>query len=171
MELESTIMSAREDITRRECELMEVNEALSKAIKERDESLEQCKKLEQEKLHHLQKQILHEDDEGGLKKKQKCCSSSSLSDASLSSISSGLHELCEDDGHQKKKKKKGLPEKGKLLKAVIEAGPLLQTLLMGGGPLPQWQHPPPLLHFIEIPPFPSSSSFSSLFTPYFMPYQ
>lgn len=44
-----------------------------------------------------------------------------------------------------------LPEKGKLLKAVMEAGPLLQTLLLAG-PLPQWQHPPPRLDTIEIPP-------------------
>lgn len=44
-----------------------------------------------------------------------------------------------------------LPEKGKLLKAVMEVGPLLQTLLLAG-PLPQWQHPPPRLESIEIPP-------------------
>ncbi|EXB32330.1 hypothetical protein L484_005536 [Morus notabilis] len=46
---------------------------------------------------------------------------------------------------------KALPEKGKLLQAVMEAGPLLQTLLLAG-PLPQWQHPPPRVDTIEIPP-------------------
>ncbi|KAK4279611.1 hypothetical protein QN277_011362 [Acacia crassicarpa] len=157
LELEATIVGAKEEITRRECELMEVNVALNKAIKERDEILAQCQKLEQENLHHqLQQQIVlqtHHEEDGGLKKQN--CLSSSDSEASLSSsISSGLYEYCEDV--ERKKKKKGLPEKGKLLKAVIEAGPLLQTLLIAGGPLPQWQHPPPLLHFIDIPPFPSS---------------
>ena len=39
---------------------------------------------------------------------------------------------------------KALPEKGKLLQAVIEAGPLLETLLVAGY-LPKWQNPPPLL--------------------------
>ncbi|VVB16631.1 unnamed protein product [Arabis nemorensis] len=34
------------------------------------------------------------------------------------------------------------PEKGKLLKAVVKAGPLLQTLLVAG-PLPKWVNPPP----------------------------
>ncbi|GAY54494.1 hypothetical protein CUMW_157110 [Citrus unshiu] len=52
---------------------------------------------------------------------------------------------------------KPLPEKGRLLKAVMEAGPLLQTLLLAG-PLPQWQHPPPKLDSIEIPPVSISSS-------------
>ncbi|XP_028753315.1 uncharacterized protein LOC114712925 [Neltuma alba] len=172
LELEEAIVSAKEEITRRECELMEVNDALSKAIKERDESLAQCRKLEQENLQ-IQQQTLHlqtHNEDGGLKK-LKCLSSSSSPDteASLSSsiISSGFYE-CEDDDEKKKKRKKALPEKGKLLKAVIAAGPLLQTLLMAGGPLPQWQHPPPLLHSIDIPPFPSSSSSCSL-TSYFLP--
>lgn len=45
---------------------------------------------------------------------------------------------------------KSLPEKGKLLEAVMKAGPLLQTLLLAG-PLPQWRHPPPPLDSFEIP--------------------
>ncbi|KAK9124129.1 hypothetical protein Sjap_013731 [Stephania japonica] len=54
---------------------------------------------------------------------------------------------------------KPLPEKGKLLQAVMKAGPLLQTLLLAG-PLPQWRHPPPPLDSFEIPPVavPSPSS-------------
>lgn len=40
-------------------------------------------------------------------------------------------------------KEKVLPQKGNLLQAVIDAGPLLQTLLLAG-PLPSWQNPPPL---------------------------
>ncbi|KAE8688863.1 ABC transporter B family member 20-like isoform 1 [Hibiscus syriacus] len=37
---------------------------------------------------------------------------------------------------------KTLPEKRKLLQAVMEAGPLLSTLLVAG-PLPRWRNPPP----------------------------
>ncbi|KAJ0967232.1 hypothetical protein J5N97_024149 [Dioscorea zingiberensis] len=47
--------------------------------------------------------------------------------------------------------RRGLPERGKLLEAVVRAGPLLQTLLLAG-PLPQWRHPPPALQSFEIPP-------------------
>ncbi|KAL4342645.1 hypothetical protein GQ457_08G001020 [Hibiscus cannabinus] len=42
-----------------------------------------------------------------------------------------------------------LPQKGKLLQAVTEAGPLLQTLILSG-PLPCWRNPPPLQAF-KIP--------------------
>ncbi|GMP88783.1 hypothetical protein CsSME_00040636 [Camellia sinensis var. sinensis] len=48
---------------------------------------------------------------------------------------------------------KPLPEKGKLLQAVMKAGPLLQTLLLAG-PLPQWRHPPPPIDSYQIPPPP-----------------
>ncbi|BAH92474.1 Os04g0137400 [Oryza sativa Japonica Group] len=44
-----------------------------------------------------------------------------------------------------------LPEKGRLVEAVVSAGPLLQTLLLAG-PLPRWRHPPPPAP-ADIPPF------------------
>ncbi|XP_009615276.1 uncharacterized protein LOC107764570 [Nicotiana tabacum] len=47
-------------------------------------------------------------------------------------------------------KGKTLPQKGKLLKSVIEAGPLLHTLLVSGQ-LPQWRNPPQLKSF-NAPP-------------------
>ncbi|KAG6558125.1 hypothetical protein Mapa_000306 [Marchantia paleacea] len=50
-----------------------------------------------------------------------------------------------------------LPEKGKLLQAVMKAGPLLQTLLLSG-PLPQWRHPPPAMDSVEIPRVSMSSA-------------
>ncbi|POO02429.1 hypothetical protein TorRG33x02_014130 [Trema orientale] len=43
---------------------------------------------------------------------------------------------------------KPLPEKGRLVQAVLEAGPLLHTLLLA--PLPQWNNPPPP----TLPPLP-----------------
>ncbi|KAI3429103.1 uncharacterized protein J3R85_008753 [Psidium guajava] len=45
---------------------------------------------------------------------------------------------------------KTLPEKGNFLRAVMEAGPLLQTLLLSGT-LPRWRNPPPPKLF-NIPP-------------------
>ncbi|CAN6227329.1 unnamed protein product [Urochloa humidicola] len=45
-----------------------------------------------------------------------------------------------------------LPEKGRLVEAVVSAGPLLQTLLLAG-PLPRWRHPPPAAPADIIPPF------------------
>ncbi|XP_044964457.1 uncharacterized protein LOC123424828 [Hordeum vulgare subsp. vulgare] len=45
-----------------------------------------------------------------------------------------------------------LPEKGRLVEAVVSAGPLLQTLLLAG-PLPRWRHPPPPASADVIPPF------------------
>ncbi|XP_068669444.1 uncharacterized protein [Aristolochia californica] len=46
--------------------------------------------------------------------------------------------------------KKKLPERGKFLDAVSNAGPLLKNLLVAG-PLPQWRNPPPQQSF-QIPP-------------------
>ncbi|KAK4763120.1 hypothetical protein SAY86_008888 [Trapa natans] len=54
-------------------------------------------------------------------------------------------------------KGKILPQKGKLLETVMEAGPLLHTLLVAGR-LPQWRDPPPL-HPISIPPTTSIKGF------------
>jgi Protein of unknown function (DUF1635) len=43
-------------------------------------------------------------------------------------------------------KQRPLPEKGNLMQAVINAGPLLQTLMVAG-PLPTWRNPPPFQAF------------------------
>ncbi|GAB4827440.1 hypothetical protein Ancab_034324 [Ancistrocladus abbreviatus] len=47
-------------------------------------------------------------------------------------------------------KDKPLPQKGQLLEAVLEARPLLQTLLAAGSPLPRWKNPPPMLPVVGI---------------------
>ncbi|KAK7261441.1 hypothetical protein RIF29_27753 [Crotalaria pallida] len=47
-------------------------------------------------------------------------------------------------------KGKVLPQQGKLLQAVIDAGPLLSTLILAG-PLPTWRNPPPF-QAIKVPP-------------------
>lgn len=47
-------------------------------------------------------------------------------------------------------KGKPLPQQGKFLQAVLESGPLLQTLLVAG-PLPRWRNPPQFKP-LHIPP-------------------
>ncbi|KAL6207422.1 hypothetical protein ACLB2K_018380 [Fragaria x ananassa] len=42
-------------------------------------------------------------------------------------------------------KGKSLPQKGKLLQAVMDVGPLLKTLLATAPPLPRWRNPPTML--------------------------
>ncbi|KAI4352674.1 hypothetical protein L6164_006901 [Bauhinia variegata] len=178
LELEATIVSAKEEITRRECEIIHLNDLLSRVVKERDEAQEKCQKLMVEKLElqqeiQQQQQLLqnhqlnqkdsisqNEDEQQGCISKihsgsaasSDCDDESNIASANAGSAAEppalkAIFELAE---------KKPLPEKGKLLKAVIEAGPLMQTLLLAG-PLPQWQHPPPQLHSIEIPPVTISS--------------
>ncbi|KAK1373671.1 hypothetical protein POM88_029864 [Heracleum sosnowskyi] len=46
---------------------------------------------------------------------------------------------------------KTLPQKGKLLQSVLDAGPLLETLLLAG-PIPKWRNPPTLDTFHVPPP-------------------
>ena len=52
---------------------------------------------------------------------------------------------------EKLAKRRPLPQKGNLLEAVLEAGPLLQTLMVAGS-LPRWRNPPSLVPYHQIPP-------------------
>ncbi|KAK7343949.1 hypothetical protein VNO77_13093 [Canavalia gladiata] len=179
LELEATIASAKEEITRRECELIHVNDLLSRVIKERDEAQAKCQKLMLEKLELQQelqqKQKLEQQQHQIVQTPQQHQrDTASQSEEELQEVFSEKHSVpaassdCEENSMPscggsstphptplqvvlELAQKKPLPEKGKLLKAVVEAGPLLQTLLLAG-PLPQWQHPPPPLNTIEIPP-------------------
>ncbi|CAK7325381.1 unnamed protein product [Dovyalis caffra] len=189
-ELEAAIVSAKEEITRREFEIFHLKDLLSRAIKEKNEAQIQCQKLVSDKLA-LQQQLTQNQQENQQQQHQKqemlqlkqesasltrTCSSEDESKASDSNnhisspdsskvtvpsqssdpipqqpLQSSLPEVI-----LKLVADKPLPEKGKLLQAVKEAGPLLQTLLLAG-PLPQWQHPPPQLDSIDIPPVTISS--------------
>ncbi|KAL4288236.1 uncharacterized protein LOC107616603 isoform X1 [Arachis ipaensis] len=145
LELEATIESAKEEIAARECELHHLNDLLALAIKGRDEAEEKCKKLMLQKLEVQTTTSQNEENEI-----QGCCSSESEENSS-SSIINQNQSRTEEVMMMELAEKRPLPEKGKLLKAVVEAGPLLQSILLAG-PLPQWQHPPPQLTSIEIPP-------------------
>lgn len=158
LELEATIVSAKEEITKKECELIHVNDLLTRVMKERDEAKAKCQKLMLEKLELQQHQRDTKSASENFSDKHSAptassdCEENSMPSTNGSSTphSTALEAVLE------LAEKKALPEKGKLLKAVVEAGPLLQTLLLAG-PLPQWQHPPPQLNSIEIPPVTISS--------------
>ncbi|XP_074286927.1 uncharacterized protein LOC141612112 [Silene latifolia] len=167
MELEATIFAAQEEMMRKEEELLHMKDLLMSTINERDEA--QCKlhNVMLEKLL-LQQQLLEQQKQPQIPKKLTNCLSSSSSESEDSSIITSsprttttglvlqpqpqqLPTLPPQIVEKLATSCRPLPEKGKLLKAVMEAGPLLQTLLLAG-PLPQWQHPPPQLDSIEIPP-------------------
>lgn len=160
LELEQTRIAAQEELTKKEDQLMNLKDLLNKIIIERDEAQEKVQKLLLEKLVFQNQQ------------NQTCPVSgvSSIEDEQQRrGIDSNNNGLCSSDceesivsspivDHFQQQSmievlitpNKPLPEKGKLLQAVIKAGPLLQTLLLAG-PLPQWRHPPPPLESFEIP--------------------
>ncbi|XP_074272271.1 uncharacterized protein LOC141596119 [Silene latifolia] len=157
LELESTRLTAQEEITKREQEIIHLQQLLNKSIKERDEAQDKYRHLVVEKLlvqqnHHPKHSANSSiEDEPNLKKD----GFSTLSDCEESIVSSPPRMATEgvlpENALQVFSPKKPLPEKGKLLQAMMNAGPLLQTLLLAG-PLPQWRHPPPPLETFEIPP-------------------
>ncbi|KAJ9175484.1 hypothetical protein P3X46_014034 [Hevea brasiliensis] len=182
-ELEATIFSAKEEIERREVEMVHLKDLLSKAIEERNEAQVECQKLMSEKIAlqqlvlkkqkepqnlQIQQQLLLKEEIQNLKRETPPPLSGSSSSENgdshnhiaplgpckiivSSQFSDPIHQQPVPEVIQKLAADRPLPEKGKLLQAVKEAGPLLQTLLLAG-PLPQWQHPPPQLDSIEIPP-------------------
>ncbi|XP_022953143.1 uncharacterized protein LOC111455642 [Cucurbita moschata] len=160
LELETTIMSAKEEILRRECEIMNLKDLLNRAIKEKDEIETKCEKLMLENLVLIQQnknqehEITPQSDSDS--SKMFACSDSDDNNTIQSSQTDPIvgepllsqerpPTVCQNACE------KPLPQKGKLLQAVIEAGPLLQNLLLAG-PLPHWQHPPPLVDTVDIPP-------------------
>ncbi|OMP04192.1 hypothetical protein COLO4_09862 [Corchorus olitorius] len=175
LELETTLISAKEEITRREYELVHLKDVLSKTMKERDEAQAKCQKLMLEKFI-LEQQLQHKEQQQQQQETTSLSGVSSSEDESKPSDSSIKHisisspnldsicspvqpELPESPLPEEALKlaaNRPLPEKGKLLQAVKDAGPLLQNLLLAG-PLPQWQHPPPQLTSIDIPPVAISS--------------
>ncbi|XP_059625379.1 uncharacterized protein LOC132268565 [Cornus florida] len=160
LELERTIVSAHEEITRKEDEIVHLKCLLTKIIKEKDEAQENFQKLAFDNKLLLQQQL----------QQQKELEQQQLEAVPLSGTTSNEDEPDCDENiiaspplpppqvaeELLPVPKKPLPEKGKFLQAVMEAGPLLQTLLLAGA-LPQWQHPPPQLNSIEIPPVSISS--------------
>ncbi|XWS75215.1 hypothetical protein CRYUN_Cryun01aG0066300 [Craigia yunnanensis] len=186
LELETTLISAKEEITRREFELIHLKDVLSRTMKERDEAQGRCQKLMLEKLilHQQQQQVKQHQQETaslsgvsssedeskpGDSNKHNSSSDSNrsiISSPSLDSIPPLVHLSLQPRSPLlqealKLAPNRPLPEKGKLLQAVKDAGPLLQNILLAG-PLPQWQHPPPQVTSIDIPPVAISSPVQNL---------
>ncbi|KAJ4979524.1 hypothetical protein NE237_010304 [Protea cynaroides] len=153
-----------------------LQDLLSRAIRERDEAQDKCQRLLVEKLLFLQQQHLRQPQQttplSGISsiedeaRRGDSNTGISSSDCEESIVSSPVMDPIPPPPLQppppvttaastmatvQLSSEKPLPEKGKLLQAVMKAGPLLQTLLLAG-PLPQWRHPPPQLDSFEIPP-------------------
>ncbi|KAG5071308.1 hypothetical protein JHK86_006519 [Glycine max] len=143
--LDATIASAKEEITRRECELIHVNDLLS-----RKQQLEQHQFVQTHQRDTIS-QSEEEQQEGFSEKHSASSGCEGNNNMPSPGGSSTPHQTTPLQVVMELAEKKPLPKKGKLLKAVVEAGPLLQTLFLAG-PVPQWQHPPPQLNSIEIPP-------------------
>ncbi|KAJ9545489.1 hypothetical protein OSB04_025196 [Centaurea solstitialis] len=178
LELETTIACAHEEIARKGDEVLHFKCLLTKTMKERDEAQLKCQGLVLENLI-LQQKV--QELEANATSLVRNTPTSYLEDDPMLGVDSSSGSDENSIGAQGMDKvqlppaqppqpevidnvvlKKGLPENGKFLQAVVEAGPLLQTLLLAG-PLPQWQHPPPQLNSIEIPPvtIPSTSTTTS----------
>ncbi|OVA19503.1 Protein of unknown function DUF1635 [Macleaya cordata] len=156
LELETTRLAAQEEIRKREDQIIQLEDLLSRAITERDEAQEKCQRLLMDKLVLFQQpqqttplsgisSIEDEQRRGGDSNtaiSSSDCEESIVSSPAVDPFPPPILQVSAE---------KPLPEKGKLLQAVMKAGPLLQTLLLAG-PLPQWQHPPPPLNSFEIPP-------------------
>ncbi|XP_057751007.1 uncharacterized protein LOC130969349 [Arachis stenosperma] len=181
LDLEQTKAAVQAELKKRDDQLHNMRELLNKAIRERDEAQDKYQRLILEKLFLQQQQqqnaplsgisSIEDDPRRGIDSSNGLsssdCEESIVSSPVMehltqpqmqmqmqtqppppqpplvpSSVSDSMIELTPD---------RPLPEKGKLLQAVMKAGPLLQTLLLAG-PLPQWRHPPPPLESFEIPP-------------------
>lgn len=138
LELETTRLAAQEEIRRREDEVRQLKDHLSRALQERDDANGKYQRLLLQLQQQQQQQQLQQQEVQGLSSSE--CEESIVSGSSPGP-SIGMQEV----------EVSLLPEKGKLLQAVMKAGPLLQTLLLAG-PLPQWRHPPPPIDSLEIPP-------------------
>ncbi|XWS74355.1 hypothetical protein CRYUN_Cryun02cG0208000 [Craigia yunnanensis] len=180
LELEQTRLAVQEELRKRDDQLIQLKELLSKAMRERDEAQDKCQRLFLEKLllHQQQQQqvaplsgvsSIEDEPRRGIDSNNgfssSDCEESIVSSPVLDPIQQPQLPTAPPQGPQlpaapsqsmpqatiELVPEKPLPEKGKLLQAVMKAGPLLQTLLLAG-PLPQWRHPPPPLESFEIPP-------------------
>ncbi|GAB4836396.1 hypothetical protein Ancab_001307 [Ancistrocladus abbreviatus] len=182
MELETTILSAQEEISRKEEELIHLKDLLMLAVKDRDDALSKCQKLLLENLslqQQLQQQKLQkaasfsrittsneEKHKVGVDTTTNTSFSSSESEESIISSPAAAAATTEHINPQNPFPNSSLPPPQITLnlankRPLPEKGKLLRAVMEAGpllqtlllaGPLPQWQHPPPQLDPIEIPP-------------------
>ncbi|GER39696.1 hypothetical protein STAS_16326 [Striga asiatica] len=168
MELENMRLKAQEEVQSRDLEIAQLKALLSRVLKERDEAQMACQKaclqiaLLHKQLQDTKRRRLPaphsgvsgvEDLEPSGKIDRSLTNALSSSDCD-DSIGSSPPRRPASEADLPVVPAKALPEKGRLLQAVMRAGPLLQTLLIAGGPLPEWRHPPPPMDSHQIPPPP-----------------
>ncbi|CAL9092956.1 unnamed protein product [Musa textilis] len=157
LELESTRATAKEELRRMESRGLQLSRLLEAASRERDEA-----------RHALLLLLLHHTDRGQPLQEPKPNLGPNLAldegtDVAEAAAVAAAAAAAEDVDERSNRASsavaevelpavtRALPEKGRLVEAVMGAGPLLQTLLLAG-PLPQWRNPPPDLRSSEIPP-------------------
>ncbi|CAL9160133.1 unnamed protein product [Musa hybrid cultivar] len=155
LELESTRATAKEELRRMESRGLHLSRLLEAATRERDEA-----------RHALLLLLLHYTDRGRPLQEPKPNLGPNLAldeETDVVEAAAVATAAAEDVDERSNRAssavaevelaavRRALPEKGRLVEAVMGAGPLLQTLLLAG-PLPQWRHPPPDLRSSEIPP-------------------
>ncbi|XP_065029840.1 uncharacterized protein LOC135652663 isoform X1 [Musa acuminata AAA Group] len=160
LELESTRVTAQEELRRMESQALHLSRLLEVATRERDEARHAVLLLF---LHHGDHPHLPSHPEPNLDPNTNPAHSLAFDDGSDVAAAAAAEDVGESSNGasppaltalaevESAAARRGLPEKGRLVKAVMGAGPLLQTLLLAG-PLPQWRHPPPDLRSSEIPP-------------------
>ncbi|XP_057456077.1 uncharacterized protein LOC130747225 [Lotus japonicus] len=167
LELEQTRTVVQDELRKRDEQVLTLKELLNRVMRERDEAQEKCQRLLLEKLVFQKQQQLsgissiEDDPRRGIDSNNGLSSSDCEESIVSSPVIDHFHQLPPPPPQPQPQPlpsmtelispDKPLPEKGKLLQAVMKAGPLLQTLLLAG-PLPQWRHPPPPLESFEIPP-------------------
>lgn len=144
LELEAAILSAHQEISRKDNQIIQIKDFLAKIVKDRDEFQAKCHQLSKEKQFLLQQLQLQEHPSSNT-------TTSNQDDQNIDDDNNAVIGSPIPDVTDKILPKKPYPKNGKFLQAVMEAGPLLQTLLLAG-PLPEWRHPPPQLKSIDIPP-------------------
>lgn len=163
LELETTRLKAQDELKMRDEQLKHLKDLLTEAIRDRDEALEKCQGLLLEKLFLQQQQLQQTAPLSGIssiedepRRGLDSNNGFSSSDCEESIVSSPVIDPNPPPAQAVEEPmipfatNKPLPEKGKLLEAVMKAGPLLQNLLLAG-PLPQWRHPPPPIDSYKIP--------------------
>ncbi|KAI3517203.1 hypothetical protein L1887_16415 [Cichorium endivia] len=159
LEMETILACANEEIARKAHEASHFKNLLTKTIKERDEFRFKCQKLVsrnlilQQKFQNVEANLSSfvrathpsyiEDDPivrvvSSLGSHEDSAKSQLTDQIPLLSLPPSVPDIIDNMVLTKR-----LPEKGKFLHAMMEAGPLLQTLLLVGH-LPQWRNPPPL---------------------------
>ncbi|KAK1308057.1 hypothetical protein QJS10_CPA09g01879 [Acorus calamus] len=132
-DLEMTRITAQEELSRMEEMEIQIKQVLDNVARERDEARESSNAL----LHHLLCLTEnHQQQQQQSESEESIVSSPQQQQQQQPPVTTEALEL---------------PEKGRLLEAVMKAGPLLQTLMLAG-PLPTWRVPPPPLQGFEIPP-------------------